>query len=145
MKIERPTEEDIKEASGLLQALNLLSSGYNPFKTDEDEEPLWLEDQDKSEVLDNIIALYDECDIEWLLLALSTVIAPGNRLIDPDQDVLEKHPSIRKGKQDSRRMDFLEKDFLKFVGLDGWHLTNPHRTLREAVDAAIGEMAKETD
>lgn len=143
MKIERPTEEDIKEASGLLQALNLLSSGYNPFKTDEDEEPLWLEDQDKSEVLDNIIALYDECDIEWLLLALSTVISPGNRLIDPDQDVLEKHPSIRKGKQDSRRMDFLEKDFLKFCGLDGWHFMQPHKTLREAVDEAMGEMEKE--
>lgn len=142
MKISRPTQDHINEAFELLRALNFLSSGYNPFQTDENEEPAWLEDGDKSKALDNIIALYDECDIEWLLMALSAVIAPANKVIDLESDTLEVHPEIQKGLQDSRRMDFLEKDFMEFIGLECDFL-KPNKTLREAVDAAIGEMAKE--
>lgn len=111
MKIARPEREEINEAFKLLRALGDVLQGIDPMKTNknEDDEPVWLEDKDKGQVLDHITELYDGCNIEWLLAVLDTLIIPENKIIDDTADTLEPHPDILRGIADSKRLDWLSK------------------------------------
>lgn len=116
MKIAKPTNEDIDKSFELLRALRILSYDLNPFeKQDNDEigepdEPPPLKDSDKSAALDQVIDLYNECNITFLLLTLNTLISPENQVIDQDSDTLDFSQKIKQHEQDSKRLDWLFKN-----------------------------------
>ena len=114
MKIARPTEKDINDAFKLLRALKVLSDGYNPFRLNEDDDgfftdPSWLEDDDKASALDSVVELYDGCNIEWLLMALSTLIIPENKIINQESSELDFSPEVKKWEADSKRLEWMCK------------------------------------
>ena len=92
MDIMRPEQSDISAALQLVQALSLTALGYHPGKLDQYDEPVWLDDADKPSVLDELCRLYQNCNLEWLLAALSVLISPGRGIIDEGSDILQVHP-----------------------------------------------------
>ena len=142
MKIARPEREEINEAFKLLRTLGDVSHGIDPMKTNknEDDEPVWLEDKDKGQVLDHITELYDDCNIEWLLAVLDTLISPANEIIDTESDVLDIHPNIKKGLQDSRRLEWLKNQVCVIEGGKG--ITGEGDDWRAAIDDAMEKLEK---
>ena len=107
MDIMRPEQSDISAALQLVQALSLTALGYHPGKLDQYGEPVWLDDADKPSVLDELCRLYQNCNLEWLLAALSVLISPDRGIIDEGSDILQVHPRWEQAVQDSRRLDWL--------------------------------------
>lgn len=154
MKIARPEREEINEAFKLLRALGDVLQGIDPMKTNknEDDEPMWLEDKDKGKVLDHITELYDGCNIEWLLAVLDTLISPENEIIDTESDVLDIHPNIKKGLQDSRRLEWLKNQAMVSFGNlmgkpicvieGGKGITGEGDDWRAAIDDAMEKLEK---
>lgn len=153
MNISKPTETDINKAFELLNALDLLSEGFNPFIKIEDEDELqtystWLKHEDKEDALDSIINLYDNCNIQFLLTALSALISHENGIINQESRILEINPEIKKSEKDSKRLDWLEKkmaeDGYPVTQHNGYGFTNEYpdethsfESLREAIDDGI--------
>ena len=107
MNIMRPEQEDITAALQLARALSLTALGYHPGKLDQYGEPAWLDDADKPGVLDELCRLYQDCNLEWLLAALSVLTSPCQEIVDDDSDILRFHPRLEQAMQDSRRLDWL--------------------------------------
>ena len=107
MNIMRPEQDDISAALQLVRALGLTALGYHPDKLDRYGEPAWLDDADKPGVLDELCRLYQDCNLEWLLAALSVLISPGRGIIDEGSDILQIHPRWEQAVQDGRRLDWL--------------------------------------
>ena len=107
MDIMRPEQSDISAALQLVQALSLTALGYHPGKLDQYGEPVWLDDADKPSVLDELCRLYQNCNLEWLLAALSVLISPGRGLRAEGSDILPVPPRWEQAVQDSRRLDWL--------------------------------------
>lgn len=93
--IARPTDEDLKAAAEFFNMMRLVESGYHPSKVDEFDEPEFMDDKDKAEVLDALCEKFGECDLLLLLVVLETLLSPNNGIIDQDSDVLAFHPRLR--------------------------------------------------
>ena len=162
MKIAKPTNEDIDKSFELLRALRILSYDLNPFEKQdsneigEPDEPPPLKDSDKSAALDQVIDLYNECNITFLLPALNTLISEENQVIDQDSDTLDFSQKIKQHEQDSKRLDWLESHIMKGgylpIGFDGSFFFNPtepdaewniYPNLRNIMDEIIKECTGE--
>ncbi|STZ76311.1 hypothetical protein [Bergeriella denitrificans] len=96
MKISKPNEKDLAAAWAFIRNLNLVSYGMNPLKPiGDDGDYETLEDEDRGEVLDALIEAYDNCDIQWLMTVLETLLSPENKIIDQEADTLELSPELK--------------------------------------------------
>lgn len=96
MKIARPKEEDLQAVWNLINILHMVKYKLNPLKPINDNEDFeFLEDDDKAEVLDKIVEEYENCNIQWLMIALETLLSPDNKIIDQETDTLEFHPEFK--------------------------------------------------
>ena len=107
MKITKPTTDDINAAFELAHVLKLIVIGYHPKKRDEYGEPAWIDEEELPQVMDILGEAYEECNLDWLMLALHTLTSKENGLIDPDAATLEIHPSIIEAKKDAARLDWM--------------------------------------
>lgn len=96
MNIARPEEKDLQDVWNLINILNTVSYELNPLKPINDDGDFeFLEDDDKAKVLDKIIEEYENCDIQWLMTVLETLLSPKNKIIDQESDIIELHPELR--------------------------------------------------
>lgn len=95
MKTRRPEKEDFEAAWKLLRMLNLVYHGLNPLKPLDDEEFDFLWEEDKADVLDELVEVYENCDLEWLMMVLETLISPKNGIIDQNAETLEFSPELK--------------------------------------------------
>lgn len=96
MNIARPEEKDLKDVWNLINILNTVSYELNPLKPINDDGDFeFLEDDDKAKVLDKIIEEYENCNIQWLMIVLETLLSPKNKIIDQESDIIEFHPELR--------------------------------------------------
>lgn len=96
MKIARPEEKDLQAAWNLIHILNTVSYELNPLKPiNNDGDFEFLEDEDKAKVLDKIVEEYENCDIQWLMTVLETLLSPDNKIIDQEANTLEFHPELK--------------------------------------------------
>lgn len=96
MNIARPEEKDLQAVWNLINILNTVSYELNPLKPINDDGDFeYLEDDDKAKVLDKIIEEYENCDIQWLMTVLETLLSPKNKIIDQESDIIEFHPELR--------------------------------------------------
>ena len=166
MKVQRPVIEDISDAFKFVQAMEQVSQGYNPFTPadDSEEEPEFYSDNHKAEILDGLITLFDGCDLEFLLLALSAIIAEQSGIVDFESDDLELSKRLKQGLADTERLDWLVKNDCalteRLCDEDGDRLDTPFAVIqkqeehfevlaaacdiREAIDAAMRYCTPET-
>lgn len=96
MNIARPEEKDLQAVWNLINILNTVSYELNPLKPINDDGDFeYLEDDDKAKVLEKIIEEYENCDIQWLMTVLETLLSPKNKIIDQESDIIEFHPELR--------------------------------------------------
>lgn len=96
MNIARPEEKDLQAVWNLIKILNTVSYELNPLKPINDDGDFeYLEDDDKAKVLDKIIEEYENCNIQWLMTVLETLLSPKNKIIDQESDIIEFHPELR--------------------------------------------------
>lgn len=96
MNIARPEEKDLQAVWNLINILNTVSYELNPLKPINDDGDFeFLEDDDKAKVLDKIIEEYENCDIQWLMTVLETLLSPKNKIIDQESDIIEFHPELK--------------------------------------------------
>ena len=84
MTIAKPETEDFEDAWAFIRMLNLVAYDLNPLKTDADGEYEYLADEDKSDVLDAVVEKFNECSLEWMLLALQALMSPEMGIINQD-------------------------------------------------------------
>lgn len=96
MKIARPKEKDVQAVWNLIKILSTVNCELNPLKPINDDGDFeFLEDDDKAKVLDKIVEEYQNCDIQWLMIVLETLLSPDNKIIDQEADTLEFHPEFK--------------------------------------------------
>lgn len=168
MKIARATKKDVDAIFDLLNALDTIKSGIMPDEH-ESSEVREVSEYDLDMALENGIQDYvsDECNyfirqaLSYLIdihesaytmraaMNLAVLLDPKNEIIDAENSILEPHPKITTGLEDTTRLNWLEKQMLNDSGKeivhDGYGFTTleNHKerkcadiseTLREAID-----------
>ncbi|MFN9473246.1 hypothetical protein [Acidovorax sp.] len=150
MNWAKATPNDIEAACRLNQILDSMSRGEYPATIEEMEAesvPRWF-DEDQ---MPHLRALYDRIQgtlesapgYQGRILGAMcfAILYPGNELLDPDSDTLEKHPKIVEGLADSDRLLWLlsqmPADALRaLVGAVG--ATADMTELRQRIDSRMG-------
>ena len=150
MKIAKPTNEDINAAINLICAAKNIIDGYHPSKTDDYGDPAELDDDERGEALEYVAELYDQSNIEWLLIALGSVIAPENGIINQESDTLELAADLVQGQQDTDRLNWLIANGADIQNQNGYHqlsidpdcnpdLVGNQEGIRAAIDKRLAE------
>lgn len=96
MKITRPEQEDLDAAFDFVGMMKAVAEfDLNPLERDEFDECRFLEDEDKAEVLDALCEKFNNCDLEWLMTVLNTLLSPQNGIVNQESEVLEFHPRFK--------------------------------------------------
>lgn len=102
MKMAKPSEQDIDAGGNLMALLNNIDSGYYPFGEDDDDAPMFFDEDDPKHLrqfYDAVKATLDSAP-GWpgrVIGGMCYVIMYGkNEIVDPDSDVLDLHPKLVK-------------------------------------------------
>lgn len=99
MKMAKATEADLEAAMDLAAALESISGNWQammPEKiADTEDERFDVENADQCRRLfDHLVSLTRSGSLFRVVFGMACLIDPKNRLVDPDSDTLEMHPSL---------------------------------------------------
>ena len=89
MTIMKPEQEDLQAAFEFIGMMTAVARHeLNPLEKDEFDELRFLEDKDKAKVLDALCEKFNNCDLDWLLIALAHLLFPDRGVIDQNSEIL---------------------------------------------------------
>lgn len=95
MKMARASEHDLDVALKTSSLIESLELGYMPNSDDDDAAPFDIDDLDQCQgVVKRLLDINKGGSIFRVTYGMSVVLAPANRLLDPNADTLECHPDI---------------------------------------------------
>jgi hypothetical protein len=95
MKIARASEQDLDVALKTSSLIESLELGYMPNSSDDDAAPFDIDDLDQCQaVVQRLLDINKGGSIFRVTFGMSVVLAPANKLLDPNADTLECHPDI---------------------------------------------------
>ncbi len=96
MKMAKASEADLDMAMKLCSALDSLERRYMPSDDSEDE-IVWFDNCDADDCINAMNILLDILEngsLMRVVWGLAVLLDPANKIVDPDSDVLEVHPSL---------------------------------------------------
>ncbi len=116
MKVARADAKDLDAAMQLLGLLDTVSGGYYPSDTDNDEDgPLRFNSEDAAH-LAQFWKRLDACINAApgfqgrVIFGAVTLLDPRNKVIDPETDCLELHPTLKAALHDAERLEWLMRN-----------------------------------
>jgi len=144
MKMAKATEADLEMANDLSRIIENIEAGHCPtqaMKDPESEDIEWLHSDDSNQMQRLINAIRETSrrgSIFRVTFGMSVVCDPVNELLDPDSDVLEIHPKLKKN---ANRYQFLRDKFaIKAINDEDEFAKLAHLTgdqFDAAIDAAM--------
>ncbi|MDO5288500.1 MAG: hypothetical protein Q4F13_02550 [Pseudomonadota bacterium] len=104
MKIAKPDKNDFDKAFLALAWISAIERGEMPLEIAEDEdEMLDFDNADQCRrIVDGMEDLLDSVSLSRVIWGMYSLCDPENRIIDPNADTLELHPSIVQALKDKQ-------------------------------------------
>lgn len=107
MKMAKASEADIDAAMKLCSALESLERYRTmPTQDDDTDDADSFDENDREDckkALGIVLELFGRASLFRVVFGMAVVLDPRNKIVDPDADVLEIHPDIRREQEDGKR------------------------------------------
>jgi len=131
MKMAKASDTDMAMALKLCSALEAMDLRFFPEGAEGDSDP---DDFDRDndahcgQALRHVLDILQGGSIGRVIWGMYVLLAPANKVVDPDADTLEDHPDTVAARKDRERMDYLEQHSV---------IAKPGQPIRSAIDAAM--------